>query len=81
MELQYNIGLLEAMLSYRPPQLAWQLPGVLQAMLPLFHSPLAAPRLHKVYLDMGVSLMSNRMRNLGQTHTHTHTLCSGDGKT
>ncbi|XP_062399503.1 stalled ribosome sensor GCN1 [Sardina pilchardus] len=64
MELQYHVGLLEALLSSRPPQLAWQLPSVLQAMLPLLHSPLAAPRLRKAFLDMGVSLMPKDMRNL-----------------
>ncbi|KAL2092754.1 hypothetical protein ACEWY4_012552 [Coilia grayii] len=64
MELQYNIGLLEAMLIQRPPQLSWQLPGVLQAMLPLLHSPLAAPRLRTTLLDMGVFLMPKHMRNL-----------------
>uniref|UniRef100_A0A8C7IKY4 GCN1 activator of EIF2AK4 n=1 Tax=Oncorhynchus kisutch TaxID=8019 RepID=A0A8C7IKY4_ONCKI len=46
MELRCAVGLLEATLIQKPPQISWQLPGVLQVLLPLLHSPLAAPRLH-----------------------------------
>ncbi|KAJ8414754.1 hypothetical protein AAFF_G00022770 [Aldrovandia affinis] len=65
MELQCAVGLLEAVLSRRPLHLSWQLPGVLQAAMPLLHSPLAAPRLRQLILDIGVCLMPPGLRYLG----------------
>ncbi|KAG7480586.1 hypothetical protein MATL_G00057810 [Megalops atlanticus] len=65
MELQCAVGLLEAVLSRRPLHLSWQLPGVLQMVMPLLHSPLAAPRLRQLFLDIGVCLMPQEQRHLG----------------
>uniref|UniRef100_A0A672PXH1 GCN1 activator of EIF2AK4 n=1 Tax=Sinocyclocheilus grahami TaxID=75366 RepID=A0A672PXH1_SINGR len=44
-ELQCAVSLLEAALARRPPLIWMHLPGVLQAVLPLLQSPLAAPRI------------------------------------
>ncbi|XP_064822352.1 stalled ribosome sensor GCN1-like [Oncorhynchus masou masou] len=64
MELQCAVGLLEAMLIQKPPQISWQLPGVLQVLLPLLHSPLAAPRLQQAFLDIGACLMPTELHYL-----------------
>ncbi|XP_071778358.1 stalled ribosome sensor GCN1 [Centroberyx gerrardi] len=64
MELQCAVGLLEAALIERPPQISWQLPGVLQVLIPLLHSPLAAPSLQQVFLDIGVCLMPKHLHYL-----------------
>lgn len=65
MELQCAVGLLEATLIQKPPQISWQLPGVLQVLLPLLHSPLAAPRLQQAFLDIGACLMPTELHYLG----------------
>uniref|UniRef100_A0AAR2J959 TOG domain-containing protein n=1 Tax=Pygocentrus nattereri TaxID=42514 RepID=A0AAR2J959_PYGNA len=57
MELQCAVGLLEATIACHPPQISWHLPGVLQALLPLLHSPLAAPLVQKAYIHTGTSLL------------------------
>ncbi|XP_035236035.1 eIF-2-alpha kinase activator GCN1 [Anguilla anguilla] len=64
-EVQRAVGLLEALLSRRPQRLSWQLPGVLQVTMPLLQSPLAAPRLCQLFLDIGVCLMPPELRHLG----------------
>uniref|UniRef100_A0A8C2WX06 GCN1 activator of EIF2AK4 n=1 Tax=Cyclopterus lumpus TaxID=8103 RepID=A0A8C2WX06_CYCLU len=46
MELQSRVGLLEAILIKRPPEITRELPAVLQALTPLLQSPLAAPCCH-----------------------------------
>uniref|UniRef100_A0A672PXU6 GCN1 activator of EIF2AK4 n=1 Tax=Sinocyclocheilus grahami TaxID=75366 RepID=A0A672PXU6_SINGR len=47
-ELQCAVSLLEAALARRPPLIWMHLPGVLQAVLPLLQSPLAAPRVKQI---------------------------------
>uniref|UniRef100_A0A8C8M5D5 TOG domain-containing protein n=1 Tax=Oncorhynchus tshawytscha TaxID=74940 RepID=A0A8C8M5D5_ONCTS len=64
MELRCAVGLLEATLIQKPPQISWQLPGVLQVLLPLLHSPLAAPRLQQAFLDIGACLISKELHYL-----------------
>lgn len=59
------MGLLEATLAERPPQLTRELPAVLQVLMPLLQSPLAAPRIQQVFLDMGVCLMPKQLSHLG----------------
>uniref|UniRef100_A0A8C7V0B9 GCN1 activator of EIF2AK4 n=1 Tax=Oncorhynchus mykiss TaxID=8022 RepID=A0A8C7V0B9_ONCMY len=66
MELRCAVGLLEATLIQKPPQISWQLPGVLQVLLPLLHSPLAAPRLQQLSLTMFLP-----------THLHISTVLVG----
>uniref|UniRef100_A0AAX7TIT7 TOG domain-containing protein n=1 Tax=Astatotilapia calliptera TaxID=8154 RepID=A0AAX7TIT7_ASTCA len=56
-ELQSVVGLLEATLIERPAQITRELPAVLQVLMPLLHSPLAAPSIQQVLLDIGVCLM------------------------
>uniref|UniRef100_A0A6Q2X9D2 TOG domain-containing protein n=1 Tax=Esox lucius TaxID=8010 RepID=A0A6Q2X9D2_ESOLU len=64
MELQSAVGLLDALLIQKPPHISWHLPGVLQALLPLLHSPLAAPRVHQTFLAIGTCLMPTELRYL-----------------
>ncbi|XP_030646777.1 eIF-2-alpha kinase activator GCN1 [Chanos chanos] len=64
MELQCAVGLLEAVLASKPPQISWHLPGVLQVLLPLLQSPLAAPSLRHCFLDMGLCLLPKELCHL-----------------
>lgn len=64
-ELQSVVGLLEAVLKEKPPQMTKELPGVLQVLIPLLHSPLAAPRIKPTFLDIGVCLMPKHLHSLG----------------
>lgn len=59
------VGLLEATLLERPPLITRELPAVLQVLMPLLHSPLAAPRVQQVFLDAGVCLMPKHLHHLG----------------
>lgn len=59
------VGLLEATLLERPPLITRELPAVLQVLMPLLHSPLAAPRVQQVFLDAGVCLMPKHLHYLG----------------
>ncbi|KAJ3604484.1 hypothetical protein NHX12_029224 [Muraenolepis orangiensis] len=69
-ELQFTVGLLDAVLIEGPAQTAWQLPGVLQALMPLLQSPLASPRVTQVFLDIGVCLMPKHMNQLAMLVGH-----------
>ncbi|KAL7828514.1 hypothetical protein SRHO_G00321480 [Serrasalmus rhombeus] len=64
MELQCAVGLLEATIARHPPQISWHLPGVLQSLLPLLHSPLAAPLVQKTFIHTGICLLPKELRNL-----------------
>uniref|UniRef100_A0A4W4EK25 TOG domain-containing protein n=1 Tax=Electrophorus electricus TaxID=8005 RepID=A0A4W4EK25_ELEEL len=57
MDLRHAVGLLEAIMARRPPRVSHHLPGVLQALLPLLRSPLAAPRVHAAFLRTGTSIL------------------------
>lgn len=74
-ELQSLVGLLEATLTERPPQITRELPAVLQVLMPLLNSPLAAPRIQQVFLDIGVCLMPKHLHHLG-TGSVCHVLSS-----
>uniref|UniRef100_A0A671S6H6 EIF-2-alpha kinase activator GCN1-like n=1 Tax=Sinocyclocheilus anshuiensis TaxID=1608454 RepID=A0A671S6H6_9TELE len=63
-ELQCAVSLLEAALARRPPLIWMHLPGVLQAVLPLLRSPLAAPCVKQVFLHIGVTLMPKELHYL-----------------
>uniref|UniRef100_A0A8C2BCN2 GCN1 activator of EIF2AK4 n=1 Tax=Cyprinus carpio TaxID=7962 RepID=A0A8C2BCN2_CYPCA len=63
-ELQCAVGLLEAALARRPSLIWMHLPGVLQVVLPLLQSPLAAPRVKQVFLHIGVTLMPKELHYL-----------------
>ncbi|XP_005746121.1 translational activator GCN1 [Pundamilia nyererei] len=63
-ELQSVVGLLEATLIERPAQITRELPAVLQVLMPLLHSPLAAPSIQQVFLDIGVCLMPKSLQHL-----------------
>ena len=59
------MGLLEAVLIERPAQITKELPAVLQVLLPLLQSPLAAPRVELLFLDIGVCLMPKHLHHIG----------------
>uniref|UniRef100_A0AAQ5YCU2 TOG domain-containing protein n=1 Tax=Amphiprion ocellaris TaxID=80972 RepID=A0AAQ5YCU2_AMPOC len=63
-ELQSVVGLLEAILIERPAEITRELPAVLQVLMPLLHSPLAAPCVQQVFLDIGVCLMPKHLQHL-----------------
>uniref|UniRef100_A0A8B9GNB1 GCN1 activator of EIF2AK4 n=1 Tax=Astyanax mexicanus TaxID=7994 RepID=A0A8B9GNB1_ASTMX len=63
-ELQCGVGLLEAIIARGPPQISWHLPGVLQVLLPLLQSPLAAPHVHQVFLHTGTCLLPKHLHFL-----------------
>nr|XP_023696536.1 eIF-2-alpha kinase activator GCN1 [Paramormyrops kingsleyae] len=63
-ELKANVRLLGALLSRRPAHLSWHLPGVLQVLMPLLHSPLAAPIVRQPFLDIGIFLMPKELHHL-----------------
>nr|XP_020454851.1 eIF-2-alpha kinase activator GCN1 isoform X2 [Monopterus albus] len=63
-ELQSVLGLLKAALTERPAQITRELPAVLQVLMPLLHSPLAAPCIQQVFLDIGVCLMPKHLHFL-----------------
>uniref|UniRef100_A0A673CFT4 GCN1 activator of EIF2AK4 n=1 Tax=Sphaeramia orbicularis TaxID=375764 RepID=A0A673CFT4_9TELE len=69
-ELQSVMGLLEASLKERPPQITRELPAVLQVLMPLLHSPLAAPRIQQVFLDIGACLMPKHLHHLAELVGH-----------
>ncbi|KAM8866194.1 stalled ribosome sensor GCN1 isoform 2-T2 [Synchiropus picturatus] len=58
------VGLLEAILKENPPLVTRELPAVLQALMPLLHSPLAAPRMKQSFLDIGKSLLPGHLHQL-----------------
>ncbi|XP_069022317.1 stalled ribosome sensor GCN1 [Embiotoca jacksoni] len=63
-ELQSVVGLVEAILQEKPAQITRELPTVLQVLMPLLQSPLAAPRIQQVFLDIGVCLMPKHLHFL-----------------
>ncbi|TNN77641.1 eIF-2-alpha kinase activator GCN1 [Liparis tanakae] len=70
MELQSGVGLLDAILIKRPPEITRELPAVLQVLIPLLQSPLAAPCIQQVYLDIGVCLMPKHFHQLAMLVGH-----------
>uniref|UniRef100_A0AAQ4QL94 GCN1 activator of EIF2AK4 n=1 Tax=Gasterosteus aculeatus aculeatus TaxID=481459 RepID=A0AAQ4QL94_GASAC len=64
-ELLSALGLLEATLRERPPEITRELPAVFQALIPLLQSPLAAPCIQQVFLDIVVCLMPKHFYSLG----------------
>ncbi|KAL0979528.1 hypothetical protein UPYG_G00186210 [Umbra pygmaea] len=70
MELQCAVGLLDAVLAKKPPQISWHLPEVLQVILPLLNSPLAAPRVQQSFLNIGTCLMSTELHYLAVLMGH-----------
>lgn len=65
-ELLSAVCLLEAALTERPPQISQEVPAVLQVLMPLLHSPLAAPRIQQVFLHAGHCLMPKPLQHLGR---------------
>ncbi|XP_061672508.1 stalled ribosome sensor GCN1 [Syngnathoides biaculeatus] len=64
-ELQSLVGLVFAVLRERPAHITRELPSVFQVLLPLLHSPLAAPRIKQIFLDIGGCLLPPPLDHLG----------------
>lgn len=60
------VSLLEAALKEQPPQMSQELPAVFRVLMPLLHSPLAAPRIQPVFLHAGHCLMPKHLQPLGR---------------
>ncbi|XP_077457109.1 stalled ribosome sensor GCN1 [Stigmatopora argus] len=69
-KLQSVMGLLAAVVKERPGQISRELPSVLQVLLPLLHSPLAAPRIQQIFLDIGLFLLPQHLHHLGALVGH-----------
>uniref|UniRef100_UPI0037E8FE79 stalled ribosome sensor GCN1 n=1 Tax=Semicossyphus pulcher TaxID=241346 RepID=UPI0037E8FE79 len=69
-ELQSVVGLLEATLKEGPALITRELPAVLQVLMPLLQSPLAAPSIQQVFLDIGVCLMPKHLHHLAMLVGH-----------
>ncbi|KAK2840962.1 hypothetical protein Q7C36_012541 [Tachysurus vachellii] len=64
MELQCTVGLLEAIMAHHPPQISQHIPGVLHVLLPLLHSPLAAPHVYQTFLHFGTCVLQKQLHFL-----------------
>ncbi|XP_056628816.1 eIF-2-alpha kinase activator GCN1 isoform X1 [Triplophysa dalaica] len=64
MELLCAVGLLEASVARRPSLIWIHLPEVVQVLLPLLQSPLAAPHVKEVFLNAGICLMPKELNSL-----------------
>lgn len=70
MELLCAVGLLEASVARRPSLIWIHLPEVVQVLLPLLQSPLAAPHVKEVFLNAGICLMPKELNFLGVCSFH-----------
>ncbi|MBN3289218.1 GCN1 kinase, partial [Polypterus senegalus] len=64
-ELESVLSLLGAVVKKKLPGVSHQIPLVLRSFLPLFRSPLAAPRIKKHYLSLIDCVFQPQQRNLG----------------
>uniref|UniRef100_A0A8C4T4N2 GCN1 activator of EIF2AK4 n=1 Tax=Erpetoichthys calabaricus TaxID=27687 RepID=A0A8C4T4N2_ERPCA len=65
LELQSVLSLLGAVVKKKLPGVSHQIPLVLRSFLPLFQSPLAAPRIKNHYLSLIDCVFQPQQRNLG----------------
>ncbi|XP_041079614.1 eIF-2-alpha kinase activator GCN1 isoform X2 [Polyodon spathula] len=64
-ELQSALSLLAAVVTRKPPGLSQHIPLVIHSFLPLFKSPLAAPRIKEPFLALANCVMPAELTNLG----------------
>ncbi|MGH0178528.1 UNVERIFIED_CONTAM: hypothetical protein FKN15_077595 [Acipenser sinensis] len=69
-ELQSALSLLAAVVTRKPPGLCQHIPQVIHSFLPLFKSPLAAPRIKEPFLALANSVMPAELTNLGSLVGH-----------
>ncbi|KAK6483659.1 eIF-2-alpha kinase activator GCN1-like [Huso huso] len=69
-ELQSALSFLAAVVTRKPPGLCQHIPQVIHSFLPLFKSPLAAPRIKEPFLALANSVMPAELTNLGSLVGH-----------
>ncbi|NXE34968.1 GCN1 kinase, partial [Ptilorrhoa leucosticta] len=69
-ELETALGLLDAVIKKKPPGLTQYIPGLISSFLPLFRSPLAAPRIKKPFLSLASCVMPARLKTFGTLVSH-----------
>uniref|UniRef100_A0A8C3N0Q8 Uncharacterized protein n=1 Tax=Geospiza parvula TaxID=87175 RepID=A0A8C3N0Q8_GEOPR len=69
-ELETALGLLDTVLKKKPPGLTQYIPGLISSFLPLFRSPLAAPRIKKPFLSLASCVMPARLKTFGTLVSH-----------
>nr|XP_014345196.1 PREDICTED: translational activator GCN1 [Latimeria chalumnae] len=69
-DVQAVLGLLSAVIKRRPPGLSQHVPALVQSFLPLFKSPLAAPRIKDPFLALAACVMPAELKNLGTLVGH-----------
>ncbi|KAF3850541.1 hypothetical protein F7725_012313 [Dissostichus mawsoni] len=83
-DLQSAVGLLEAALIEKPSEITMELPAVLQVLLPLLPSPLAAPRLLRPECDLDPAWEQEDLETAANRTIlllHHHTVPQRDNKT
>ncbi|KAI1232962.1 hypothetical protein IHE44_0006149 [Lamprotornis superbus] len=69
-ELETALGLLDTVIKKKPPGLTQYIPGLISSFLPLFRSPLAAPRIKKPFLSLASCVMPARLKTFGTLVSH-----------
>ncbi|TTP43320.1 eIF-2-alpha kinase activator GCN1 [Bagarius yarrelli] len=64
LEVQFTVGILEAIMAHQPPQISHHLPQILNVLLPLLNSPLAAPHVHQTFLHVGTCVLQKQLHFL-----------------
>ncbi|XP_006019968.1 eIF-2-alpha kinase activator GCN1 [Alligator sinensis] len=69
-ELETALGLLNTVMKRNPPGLTQYIPSLVGSFLPLFKSPLAAPRIKIPFLSLAYCVMPARLRTFGILVSH-----------
>lgn len=64
-ELETALGLLGAVIKRKPPGLTQYIPALISSFLPLFRSPLAAPRIKEPFLSLASCVMPAQLKTFG----------------
>ncbi|XP_067861626.1 stalled ribosome sensor GCN1 [Heptranchias perlo] len=69
-DLQSALNVLNAVIKRNPPGLSQHIPTLIRSFLPLFRSPLVAPRLKEPFLALGACVLPADLKNLGALVGH-----------
>uniref|UniRef100_A0A8C9G348 GCN1 activator of EIF2AK4 n=1 Tax=Pavo cristatus TaxID=9049 RepID=A0A8C9G348_PAVCR len=69
-ELETALGLLDTVIKRKPPGLTQYIPSLVGSFLPLFRSPLAAPRVKDPFLSLASCVMPARLKTFGTLVSH-----------
>uniref|UniRef100_A0A8C3LHC7 GCN1 activator of EIF2AK4 n=1 Tax=Chrysolophus pictus TaxID=9089 RepID=A0A8C3LHC7_CHRPC len=69
-ELETALGLLDTVIKRKPPGLTQYIPSLVGSFLPLFRSPLAAPRIKDPFLSLASCVMPARLKTFGTLVSH-----------